>query len=112
MTRHVLDYLGDLRHGRADPARVQARYDSATAPAPDLAASLRDALARGQVHDAQRAALPPGRSTPSCSRRWRTTAAWVTTPPGKPGCPPCPAASCSPASAGPACPCWRNACRR
>ena len=59
LTRHVLDYLGDLRHGRADPARVQARYDSATAPAPDLAASLRDALARGQVHDAQRAALPP-----------------------------------------------------
>ena len=59
LTRHVLDYLGDLRHGRADPARVQARYDSATAPAPDLAASLRDALARGQLQDAQRAALPP-----------------------------------------------------
>ena len=61
LTRHVLDYLGDLRHGRADPARVQARYDSATAPAPDLAASLRDALARGQLQDAQRAALPPWR---------------------------------------------------
>ncbi|MDO5692038.1 MAG: L,D-transpeptidase family protein [Pseudomonadota bacterium] len=59
LTRHVLDYLGDLRHGRADPGRIQARYDSATAPVPDLAASLRDAVARGQPQAAQQAALPP-----------------------------------------------------
>ena len=72
LTRHVLDYLGDLRHGRADPARVQARYDSATAPAPDLAASLRDALARGQLQDAQRAALPPSPQMPLPPRRVST----------------------------------------
>ncbi|QTD44594.1 L,D-transpeptidase family protein [Ottowia testudinis] len=59
LTRQVLAYLGALRQGRVDPAHIQARYDSATAPAPDLAAVLRDAVARGQLQDAQRAALPP-----------------------------------------------------
>ncbi len=59
LTRQVLAYLGDLRGGRVDPARLGARYDSTTAPAPDLSAALRDAVARDQPQDAQRAALPP-----------------------------------------------------
>ena len=59
LTRQVLAYLSDLRHGRVDPARIQARYDSATAPAPNLPTVLREAVAQGQLQDAQRAALPP-----------------------------------------------------
>ena len=60
LTRHVLDFLHELRHGRVDAAtRLKARYDSATQPAPDLATALREALARGQPVDALRAALPP-----------------------------------------------------
>ncbi len=60
LTRHVLDYLGDLRHGRVDAAtQLKARYDSAAEPAPELATVLRDAVARGQPGDAWRAALPP-----------------------------------------------------
>ena len=60
LTRHVLDFLHELRHGRVDAAtRLKARYDSATQPAADLATALREALARGQPADALRAALPP-----------------------------------------------------
>ena len=91
LTRHVLDYLGDLRHGRVDPARIQARYDSAAAPAPDLPALLRDALARGQVQDAQRAALPPWPQYAELQQalaHYRTLAdhaAWQTKLPALPG---------------------------
>ena len=60
LTRQVLAYLADLRHGRVDAAtQLRARYDSPTAPAPDWPALLRDALARGDLQQAQRAALPP-----------------------------------------------------
>ena len=60
LTSHVLDYLRDLRHGRVDATQqLGAHYNSATAPAPDLTAALRDAVSRGQPDDAQRAAWPP-----------------------------------------------------
>ncbi len=60
LTQQVLDYLADLRHGRVDAAtQLKARYDSPTAPAPDWPALLRDALAQGDLQQAQRAALPP-----------------------------------------------------
>ena len=32
----VLRYLAELRHGRVAPAQIGARYDSASAPPPDL----------------------------------------------------------------------------
>ena len=60
LTRHVFGFLTDLRHGRVDAAaQWKAHYNSSSAPAPDLAAAIRDAVARDQVDDALRAAMPP-----------------------------------------------------
>ncbi len=60
LTRHVLAFLTDLRHGRVDAsAQLKAHYNTRSAPAPDLAAALRDALANGQPDDAMRTAIPP-----------------------------------------------------
>lgn len=55
----VLRYLHDLRFGRVDAARLGARYDGVSAPAPDLRATLHEALARGRLADALHAATPP-----------------------------------------------------
>lgn len=58
ITQAIERYLADLRHGRIEPRQLGARYDSATAPAPDLPTLLREAVARGQPADALRAATP------------------------------------------------------
>ena len=92
LTRQVLDYLRDLRHGRVDvAAQLKAHYDSPTAPAPDLAAALRDAVARGTPDDALRAALPPWPQYAALQQallRYRALAdhpAWQTRWPALPG---------------------------
>ncbi len=59
LTQTVTRYLQDLRHGRVDPARLGAHYDSQTAPAPELEALLREAATRGDPAAARRAATPP-----------------------------------------------------
>lgn len=59
LTQVVTRYLHDLRHGRVAAAELGAHYDSASAPAPDLALLLREAAVRGQPADARRAATPP-----------------------------------------------------
>lgn len=59
LSQAVLRYLGDLRHGRVDPAQLRARYDSITAPAPDLPTLLRETVTQGRPGDALRAATPP-----------------------------------------------------
>lgn len=59
LTQTVARYLSDLRHGRVGAAQLGAHYDSASAPAPDLALLLREAAARGQPQAARRAATPP-----------------------------------------------------
>lgn len=60
LTDAVGRYLQHLRFGRVDAQReLNAHYDSATAPPPDLAQWLRDAVARGAPDDARHAATPP-----------------------------------------------------
>lgn len=60
LTQQVLAYLADLRYGRVDArTQLRARYDSASAPAPDWAEVLRGALSLGELQQAQRTALPP-----------------------------------------------------
>ena len=60
LTEAATRYLQHLRFGRVDaPRELNAHYDSATAPPPDLAQLLRDAVARGAPEDARRAATPP-----------------------------------------------------
>ncbi|TXK31547.1 L,D-transpeptidase family protein [Ottowia sp. GY511] len=60
LTDAVGRYLQHLRFGRVDAQReLNAHYDSATAPSPDLAQLLRDAVARGAPDEALRAATPP-----------------------------------------------------
>lgn len=69
LTRQVLAYLTDLRHGRVDAAaQLKAHYNSTSARAPDLAAALRDAVTRGQPEDAVRAAIPPWAEYPELQR--------------------------------------------
>lgn len=59
LTQQVLRYLHALRHGRVDPARLRAHYDSPAAPAPDLRAALHTAVVEGRPDAALHAALPP-----------------------------------------------------
>ncbi|HMN22241.1 MAG TPA: L,D-transpeptidase family protein [Ottowia sp.] len=59
LTQTVARYLQELRHGRVDPARLGAHYDSETAPAPELETLLRAGAASGQLAEVRRAATPP-----------------------------------------------------
>ncbi len=57
MTVSLFRFLSDLHRGRVAPARAGFRFESGSKPF-DLAASLRTALANGNVHDAVAAAEP------------------------------------------------------
>lgn len=59
LTEAVLRYLHELRHGRVDAAQLRARYDSASAPAPDLPLLLREAVLQDRPAALLRAATPP-----------------------------------------------------
>ena len=91
LTQTALRYLHDVRHGRVDAAALGARYDSASAAPPDLAAALREAVARGQPADALRAATPPWPQYPGLREalaRYRALAdhpAWQQALPAVPG---------------------------
>lgn len=59
LTQAVLRYLHELRHGRVDAAQLRARYDSASAPAPDLPLLLREAVLQDRPAALLSAATPP-----------------------------------------------------
>ncbi|WP_431777597.1 hypothetical protein [Ottowia caeni] len=110
LTRHVFAFLTDLRHGRVDAAaQLKAHYNSSSAPAPDFAAAIRDAVARDQVDDALRAAMPPWPQYAELQRALVHYLGLAEHPAWSQALPPCRVASCSPASAGQGWPHWWNA---
>lgn len=91
LTQTVTQYLHDLRHGRIEAARLGARYDSHSAPAPDLALLLRDSARHGQPGAARHAAVPPWPQYPllvealAQYRQLAGHAAWAQALPALPG---------------------------